>query len=420
MRNLNATDVYAIVNGLYKQVTGMTDISAVDTTSFISIGEKLSGYQTENVLNALTITLAKTIVQARPYSSPLKVMRSEDTDAFSTLTRKIKFYSKYAQPAGAWNTQLYDNLGKGLDNGKNGASSKGQDSKSVASMWEQNPALPLELAQGGVSVYSRSYTVYKDAWKIAFESEAAFASFVEGFMTSEANDLEMLKESYDRLVMISGIASAISMNNKGSVINLTKLYNDTFNTSYTSEELRSTYLDSFLKFFVSTVKITTKRMTQRTTSFHFDAHKQVDGEDYYILEHTPVSAMKSVFYEPLFVQAQASVLPEIFHDNLLDISKYNGVDYWQSFDTPAAINVKPPVLNKNTLVQESAAQTVNVPYVVGAIFDENYMQTNYIIDDANTTPLEARKKYYNVWYDVVRQGYIDATSNIVCFVMIDE
>jgi hypothetical protein len=45
--------------------------------------------------------------------------------------------------------------------------------------------------------------------------------------------------------------------------------------------------------------------------------------------------------------------------------------------------------------------------------------SDFQLDDANTTPLEARKRFRNTWYTMARNGLNDFTEKGVLFIMAD-
>lgn len=416
-RTLTPIDVHAFMNALVKQATGQSNISVYDTSTFISAGEKVLATGMENTINSLSIVLGRTMIEARPYNAKLGILTAQNNSIYETVTREISFYSKDAKAAGDWNTDLYTNLHMGYDNMENG-------SQSTKSMWEQNPPVALELSFGGMSVWQDSLTTYKYQLKQAFRSEAEFGEFISGVITEKMNDIAQQKEAYNRSILLNGIAATYNMNNPGSVINLTAAYNDRFGTNYSSADLRSTYLDSFLKFFVSTFKQTADRMSYRSAKYHWSPAKQIDGVNYTLLRHTSADKLRCILYNPLFIDAQAWVYPEIFNPSYLDLkTQYEGVDFWQVFtddpETSAAINVTPAQTNKTSGLMEKGA-AVNLPYVVGTLFDYKAMMTSFTMDDAETTPMEARKKFFTTWYSMNRQGTYNPTHNMVIFIMKDE
>ena len=121
----------------------------------------------------------------------------------------------------------------------------------------------------------------------------------------------------------------------------------------------------------------------------------------------------------MFIDAQANVLPEIFNPQYLDIdTQYEGVDYWQNFNDPAAIDVVPAIPNTSTGVQTVGAE-VELPYVVGMIYDADAIMVDYQLERSYTTPLEARKAFRNIWWSFSKNAINDFTENAVIFIMAD-
>jgi hypothetical protein len=126
-----------------------------------------------------------------------------------------------------------------------------------------------------------------------------------------------------------------------------------------------------------------------------------------------------MLYQPLFTEAEAMVLPEIFRPEYLDINtQYEGVDYWQNFNAGAAIDVVPAIPNTAGTAQTVGAE-VKLDYVVGMIFDADGLMIDYQLEDAATTPPEARKHYRNLWWTFSRNVIADYTENCVIFIMAD-
>lgn len=417
-RSLTPRDIHALMNQLVVQATGQpiaVGEEVVDSSTFVSAGELVMSTGVDNVLNSLSIVLGRTFMAVRPYKAKLAIINALNTDMYTNRMRKISFYSRKALASGDFNTQLYTNLAKGYDNGSNSGNS-------TASMWEQNPAIPMEMNFAGQSTWEDSTTAYEYQLKNIFRDENEFNSFVSGIMTEKANDIESQKEAFNRMTILNHIAGVYDLdkaNPNGRVINLTKAYNDKFGTSYTSEQLRTTYLKEFLAFFVATFKMESKYMTTRSLAYHWSPAKQVGGDDYYLLRHTPYDRQKVMLYEPLFVEATAQVLPEIFNPEYLDIkTQYEGVDYWQVFKSPA-IDVVPAIPNVSTGVQTAGAE-VNIPYVVGMIFDEDAIMIDYQLEEATVTVQESRKHFRNFWWTFSKNAINDFTENCVIFIMEDE
>ena len=418
-RAYTPVDAHTLMNLLVKQATGQQSVTVTDTSSFVSAGELVMGTGTENVLNALSIIIGRTFVEVRPYDAKLTVFNAINTAMYTNRFRKISFYAKDAQPAGFVNTDLFTNLKNGYTNGQNTPA----DPDSTKSMWEQNQGIPLEMHFGGQSVWQDSITVYEDQLKVAFRGEDEFMRFVGGIMTERENDIESQKEAFNRMTLLNAIAARVDMANDGLIpngaINLVTAFNAKFGTSYTAEQLRTVYLNDFLAFMVSTIKQYSNLMTHRTRAFHWSPTKQIDGVSYTLLRHTPKSRQKLMMYEPLFIDSTAMVLPEIFNQQYLDIGNYEGVDYWQGLTgdltNNPAINVTPAV--PTTAGTQAAGDPVNIPYIVGFLFDEDAIMTDFQLERTDTSPLEARKHYRNIWFSYSKNAINDMTENGIVFYM---
>ena len=422
-RTLTPRDCHVLMNLLVKEATGQdAQIQVVDSSTFVSAGEQVLATGTENVLNSLSLVLGRTFMAVRPYKAKLAIINALNTDMYSNRMRKISFYSREAQASGDFNTQLFTNLAKDFDNGENGVDAVTGDPVSTKSMWVQNPAVPLEMNFGGQSVWEDSTTVYEYQLKTAFRSEDEFAQFVAGIMTEKGNDIESQKEAFNRMTILNHIAGVYDLDTaaaNGRVVNLTAAFNARFGTAYTSAQLRSTYLKEFLAFFVATFKEQSRLMTYRSAKYHWSPAKTVGSQSYVLLRHTPYDRQRVMLYQPLFTEAEAMVLPEIFRPEYLDINtQYEGVDYWQNFNAGAAIDVIPAIPNTAGTAQTVGAE-VELDYVIGMIYDSDAIMIDYQLEAASTTPLEARKPSRNMWWSFSKNAISDFTENCVIFIMAD-
>lgn len=414
-RTLTPRDAHVIMNLLVKEATGQDSaIQVVDSSTFVSAGELVLATGTENTLNALSIVLGKTFMAVRPYQAKLQIINALNSDLYTSRIRKISFYAREAQASGDWNTQLYpDNLKDGADNGSGTGTA-------TASMWVQNQPVPLEMNFAGQSVWEDSTTIYEYQLKTAFRSESEFADFVSGIMTEKGNDIESQKEAFNRMTILNHLAGVVDIDatvNKGMVINLTKAYNDRFGTNYSSADLRTTYIQSFLEFFVATFKITSDYMTNRSDRFHWTPTKA----GYTLLRHTPKDRQRAILYSPLFTEAKAQVFPEIFNPQYLSLENYEGVTYWQNFNEPSKISVTPAIPDvAGAGAGQTAGSNVALDYVVGMIYDVDAIMIDYQLESALSTPVEARKRYRNLWWTFSKNAINDFTENCVVFIMKDE
>ena len=425
-RNYNVQDAYDIVNAMLDNIQGLSgSLTVVDTSTFIDAGEAIKSAPTEDTLGALALVLARTLIAVRPYNAKLDIFNRFESGVFANRMRKISYYSTDAEYVGGINNQLHINHADGFDNGRNGTQTPAPGTPpeypdgftSAASMWAQEYKHPLEITFGGTSATQTRLTLPEDALERAFASESDFMRFWDGMLADKANDIEQMKEAFNYALLDNVIAATYNMNNGRQVVNLTYEFNQKFNTSYTTQQLLTTYFTEFLEFFVSEVRKVSDLMTHRTAAFHQPVTQTFNGVSQSILRHTPKDRQRMILYNPLFIDAQSRVYPEIFNDRYLRIENYEGVDFWQDFNNPTAIDCVPSYPDYVTVADPT--DEIQLDMVVGMIYDEDAIMVDYQLDRVAMSPLEAAKLYRNsIWH--IRRNYIyDATENIVIFVMED-
>ena len=411
-RVLTPLDCYALINAIAEEATGQkSTLQAQDTSSFVSVGETILNTGTENTLNAISVVLGRTMMAVRPYTAKLRLINALNSGLYTNRMRKISYYSREAQASGAFNTNLYTNHAMGYDNGSNSGNS-------VASMWEQNQPVPLELNFGGRSVWDESTTVYEIQLQQAFKDEASFAQFMSGIMTEKGNDIETAKEAFNRATLLNFIGGIYDMDaavSTGSAIDLAAGFNAKYGTSYTRAQLLYNYRTEFMEYFISTVKYISDTLTNRSAKYHWSPAKTIGGTSYTLLRHTPKDKQKLILLSKAIYDAETTVMPAIFNTQYLKLENFEKIDFWQNENLPEQVSITPAIPNTSNPKEQTAGNAVLFDYLVGVLYDEDAMMVDYQLDSAYSTPVEARKKYRNIWWHFARNAINDFTENAVLF-----
>ena len=415
-RTLTPVDACAIVQAMVEEMTGQTgSIATVTSSNFVSVGETILRSGTENTVNTLSLVLGRSFMAVREYKAKLMIMNALNSGLYANRIRKISYYSRKAQESGAFNTNLNTNHAMGYDNGSNGGAS-------LPTMWEQNAPVPLELNFGGRSVWDDSTTVYEDQLQAAFKSPEEFAAFVNGIMVEKGNDIESQKEAFNRMTLLNYIAGIYDLNAvNGAAIDLTAAYNTdrALSPAVTTAQILGTpaILEDFVKFFVETVKVLSDRLTHRSALYHWSPAKTVGGVSYELLRHTPKDKQKLIMYKPFWIKAEATVMPSIFNPQYLKVENFEGVDYWQNENAPMAIDVTPAIPDISDPTQQIAGTNVALDNVLGVLYDEDALMVDYQLDSSYSTPVEARKRYRNIWWHFAKNAINDFTENGILLYM---
>ena len=429
--SVNRTDGYALMNAVMAQLTGQDNFSVIDAQGFMDAGKLAMTYSTDEIFNALSIVGARLFTATRPYKAPLWLIDSINSGYFNNRIRKISYYSTWALPSGEFNTDIMTNLADGYSNDASGESPAG-----TKDQYEQHPVYPLEMNFANSYTWQDCITRYEDQIKIAFTSEDEWAQFWGGLLTEKGNDIEQRKESHNRLTLLSriGLAGAIgdassAIKGLATVVDLTAAYNAKFGTTYTGTQLRTTYLKSFLEFFVAEFKVYSNMMTKRGVYFHAAPTLTLADGDHFILRHTPKSEQRFMMYTPFWEDAKAQVMPEIFNDDYLQDPgrQFESVDFWQTYSMDPtekpAVDIKVTVpgwledMIASTTGSSDTMYNFTSDYVLGVLFDKDAVLTDFQFETARTTYPEARKNYTNTWLSFGLGSIGDPSENFIVFVM---
>lgn len=404
---MTPVDVAAFANAWVEQATGSNpNLTTADTTSLTSVGETLMRTGVENTLGSLYILMGNLWVNTKKYVGKARIVRALNTGVYTHRLAMISYYSKKAIPSGYWNTDVFPkNFAPGATNGQELDPITGNPVSSK-SMWEQNPALCIETFYQGAKVLDfEAPTMYLDKLEMAFRGVGEFRAFVNGAMEEFTNDMEQYQESFDREILVSAIACDIDMENDRpeSVIHAVTEFNQKFRTSYTADELLTTYSRDFYSWLASKINNTIDRMEERSVLFHWSPTKTIDGVDYDILRFCDRKSLKWAVYSPTFNDLETYVLPEVFHDELLkiDTGKFEKFTYWQNINAPDSIDITPAINDTDstsaTYMQQISGNRVQAKPLM-YIFDDRRILTDIQFKRALSSPVEARRGFYNVFH----------------------
>lgn len=424
-RRLTTTDGYAFINAMAEEMFGQNaTITAIDESTFASVGESILQAGTENVINTLSLVASRDLIAIRPYRAKFRLINALDSGMFSNRIRKISYYAKNAVPTGAANTQLFsENLGMGFDNGVHYDSSTPPVQMSVESQWLQSTPVTYQAWFGGGIEWQYPYTLYENALKLAFRSGAEFAEFLNGFLVSCANDIETEKEAFSRMVVLNAIAGVADMtaDMPGSFVNLTTEFNNFYNPSpaYTTAELLSTHFSEFLAFFVARVKTDSDMLENRSILYHWSPAKTVGGVSYVLPRQTKKNDQRMMMISKFWNNAEALVLPQIFNDQYLKLENFEKIDYWQNINDPTAISVTPAIPDTSDPSAQIAGSAVSLSTVLGILYDRDAMMVDFHLEDVSSTTKEARKHYRTIWNTINKNPIWDPTENFIVYYMAD-
>lgn len=393
MNTLTPVDVYKIVNDMNSQMFGTKEIEVIDATSFVSVGEKMLRSGTENIMNAMAVTFMNNYFPNTPYIGKVRII-DETSERWGAITLETVPLHQDEEASEDTNTDLN--------------TTQFNDGNSV-DMYKIKKPKVVQLKFYGTKKEQNHITRLDDQLSQSLRSAEEFGQFYVSVMTEFRNDIEQAMEAGRRLAICNYIAGVSAMGLYA--VDLTQEYNAEHGTSHTGLQLRTTQAKDFVPWFVAYVQNLSDCMTERSTMYHAN----FTGQE--ILRFTPKEYQKFIMLNSFWKQAQTSVLSAAFNDKYLKIADVEFVNYWQSIKNPEQIKIKPNILDLKTGESKDAATNVELPYVLGCIFDRRAVGVNYQFTKTITTPVNAAGDYYNTYVHYRKNYWNNYTHNGVVFVM---
>ena len=375
VNTMSFEDASAILNNIRQQVTGQASIAPVNTAEFVSVGTTLlqSGY--DPVLNAITQMVTKTIFSIRPYSRKFGGIKV-DSEMWGSIVRKLAVADK------AWEANAEFDL---------------VDGQSIDHYKVSKPDV-LELKFYGAEDFAKHYTIFKDQLNNAFNGPAEFSRFMSMVVQNVSDMIEQNFESIARMIIANYVGGKKVANN--GVIHLLTEYNAETGLSLTTTTVFApANFGDFMKWVYARIATLTSLMTERSTEFQIN----VTGKP--ITRHTPFEYQKVYLYAKLLNDMNARVLADTFHYDFIEYADVEAVNYWQSIESPMAIDVTPNYLDADGTIKTGAEQ--NITNLVGVIFDREALGYTVMNEWSATTPLNASGGYWNTFYHFLMKWWVD-------------
>ena len=375
VNTMSFEDASAILNNIRQQVTGEASLAPVNTADFVAVGTTLlqSGY--DPVLNAITQMVTKTIFSIRPYSRKFGGIKV-DSEMWGSIVRKLAVADKAWEPNDEFD--LVD--GQSIDHYK-----------------VSKPDV-LELKFYGSEDFAKHYTIFKDQLNNAFTGPAEFSRFMAMVVQNVSDMIEQNFESIARMIIANYVGGKKVANN--GVIHLLTEYNAETGLSLTGTTVFApANFGDFMKWVYARIATLTSLMTERSTEFQIN----VTGKP--ITRHTPFEYQKVYLYAKLLNDMNARVLADTFHYDFIEYADVEAVNYWQSIETPMAIDVTPSYLDADGSIKTGAEQ--NITNLVGVIFDREALGYTVMNEWSATTPLNASGGYWNTFYHFLMKWWVD-------------
>lgn len=385
--NLTFNQMATLLSSITAQATGKTALTPTNTGEFVSVANTalLSGY--DNLINAISQVLSKTVFSVRPYSRKFAGIHA-DAQRYGNHVRKLQMVDGEAE----------DDDRQKLVNGE-----------SIDQQKVNKPQI-LQTNFYGANVYQRSVTLFKDQLDVAFSSPDEFGRFISMVVQNVSDMIEKDHEECARATIANFVAGKVKCD-PDNVVHLLTEFNESSGTKISADQLYNSELfPVFMKFVMARVKTISDYMTERSTFYHVN----IEGKP--VSRHTPKEKQKIYLHSKMMNLMETSTLSSVFHDEYLKKVDYETVNFWQSIKEPHKISCKPSYIGADGRLV-SNAENVEVDNVFGLIFDEEALGYTVVNSWSASAPFNARGGYTNTYWHFTDRYWNDFTENGVVLVL---
>ena len=366
---------------------------------FISLANTALNMGNDIVMNAITTVLSRTIFAIRPYSAKF-VGLEKDLPRWGAYMRKLSIADSdwaddeaYKYPV-AYDANQNPPTGDGL----------------AIDQWKIKKPDVLQTNFYGASVYADHMTIFEDQLETAFRGPDELGSFLSMMMVNFSNRLEMSRDAIARGLIANMIGSLIDENDSNRVVHLLTEYNTQTGLSLTSTSVYEPgNFPAFMKWVYARIAQISDLMTENSLLYQTVINSKP------ILRHTPKQSQKIYLYSPARHQIDARVLADTYHDSYLRYTDVESVNFWQSIQTPDAIDIEPTYTSSaGALITGSQ---VNQSGIFGLMFDEDAMGYALLDRRMISTPVNANGLYRNVWLHCKQKVFMDNSEKAVVLLL---
>lgn len=366
-----------VLNAAFKQATGQEVISQLATGDYVSIATMAQRVGYESMTNALSQVLTRTYIRVRAYSAKFRSLTKTE-EQYGNMVRKITYIDRDI-PEGDMTRQI-------------------EDGKEYSPYKVRKPQA-IQTAYYGFNHIDDYITIFKNQWDTALSSGSELQRFISGIMQEWYNKLEQYHEQYSRATLINLIGGTQAYNADTAVKtagitrpemvrHLLTEYNTEHGTTLTRDALLAdrTAFTQFAEDLAYKMDTVVRQMGERTTLYHVSPLKSVTENGTTavtvpIKRHTPRENLQCYMLAPFWDRVKRVVRPGLFANEYLEYIKFDEVAFWQNIETPEQINAdvsyfKPIAAtvasSKTTYAvnNDSGKAAVNLPYVLGVMFDD--------------------------------------------------
>ena len=384
-----------LLNAVMQELTGETSLVSQNEADFVTVATTALQQGYDQLGKAVSQVLTKSIYSSRAYN-PIYPSIMRDEARWGGIVRKVTFID----------VDFIDDEAFNLTDGQPGAN---------PFLVNKQKAVQFNFYGGNVKELLVTFT--DDQLRQAFSSSADFGSFMAAQAQNLVNQINQKIEAESRICVNNMLAAAINAGGDRVIHAITEYKAATGNTTITpANYLSNAEFEPFAKWLYGRLNTQKRYMAERTGKFHQNINTY-NGQalSREILRHTPEEYLNIFMLSEFMDQVDSSALSGIYNEQLLDLGKFERVNFWQAIDNPDEIDVQPNYLKADGTCDDLGSAVTETD-IIGILFDDEALGIT-VIDEGVDSIRNPRARYTNNFYHWTSRWYNDQTENFVAIVL---
>lgn len=376
---IEVNQIYDLCNQIFQQMTGRTDIAAVDSASLVAMGNEVSNLGKNDLwLNTLARRIGLTIDSYRAYRNKFSDLYRTQVE-WGALVQKLTVEMPDA---------VADDMYKvGQMNGQ-----------ALDHYIINNPKAKQKIFDKETP-YSFFITMQEKMLTEAFLNAGAMSSFVNQVFGKVQNKIEVVLEDLARVALVNMMCNLSTKQE----IKLVTLYNS--RTGSTLNPQTALFDPGFMRFAIGMMNNIASKLETMSVLFNADSYDRF----------TPKSEQRFYVLADFITQLETVVQYAAFGPQYVNKPVDIAVPYWQGVKEGQDVNDIAVISKVIGKVDGKVDKTIE--NVVAVLFDREAIGTFRQEEKVLTTPVNARGAYYNTFWHEKQMWFNDMSENAVIFTL---
>ena len=386
---LTLDQIGVLVQAVAEEATGQASFAPKNTKDFVAVAQTALLAGREQVTNAISQLLSRTIYARRDaYQAALDILVTDEQG-----------YGNHIRKLSPEDTPFEEDPQYSLTDGQS------------IDMYKVLKPKTIQTNFYGGQTFMKSITVFSDQLDTALSGPDEFQQYLGMQLGNMQDQIDQVMEELARLTLCNFMAGKHQIDSRNE-IHLLTLYNSETGLSLTAQSVKQpANYGPFIQWVYGKMQVFSKRLTERGVLYHqnFTGHA--------IPRRTALENQRLILFAEETAMINSSALPPIFHEDDLKMPRtFESVSYFQSPEEGHRdeISILPSYTAADGTIV-NAGSAVELDKCFGVLYDRDAMGCTRIHQSTNRSPFNSAGLYSNIHHHFTTRYWNDFSENAFVF-----